>query len=556
MNSSSRSITSSIKGRIWLAAGGLAAVNCLLGLAAYLALTFLLADPFFPLFATFILLTVATLSFGWWLARDILKPLEEVTLLARSLERSPSASLPRTTGAVETDQLLQTLHRSRQQLRNLISVMDDVAAGKVEAATIPLETSDKLSASFQKLVSKVTDSISAKRDLDELRSAVVQLTNDTSKLRSGHLDLAIRSEHPQTKELSDAFRFLTSRLAGVSQQIYASTSECERAAAETRSSLQSGLDSIDQRSVMPAHLGIDGEHSKIVPLLGRLSDTVKRSTELYDNYATQNSNTSKVAAASQGLKAGVEETSRLLQKLRHRTSAVTQTARLAQDLSRRTSLIALNASIASNGLTSPEVLAEEIENLSQRADELHKQILLAGESLNSEIAGIEQEISSLSETAPDISKALNSSVQVSHSLFEQITNIGDLEHLMSAATEETKVETEKMKDAIKKLTDVSLTAAMIRESESSVQRFSTLLGSLRESVSDLRMSGAAQASIRQSPPTAEELQSISELRSAATGPLSRPATMPSSAGLPDAAKTVPSGSFDSLIDMGSHFGEN
>ncbi|MDI1241373.1 MAG: hypothetical protein PSX80_05575, partial [bacterium] len=137
----SRSVINSLKGRIWLAAGTLAVADCLLGLGAYLVLTFLSADPFLTLFATIVLLTAASLGFGWLLAKDLLKPVEEVALLARSLERSPSASLPRTTGAIETDQLLQTLHKNGQQIRNLISVMDDVAAGKTEAATIPLESS-------------------------------------------------------------------------------------------------------------------------------------------------------------------------------------------------------------------------------------------------------------------------------------------------------------------------------------------------------------------------------------------------------------------------------
>lgn len=546
MKSSSRSITNSIRGRIWLAAFGLAVVNCLLGLGAYLALSFLSADPFIPLFATFILLTVATLGFGWWLAKDVLRPLEEVTLLARSLERSPSASLPRTTGAIETDQLLQTLHRGGQQLRNLISVMDDVAAGKTEAATMPLETSDKLSASFQKLVSKVTDSISAKRDLDELRSAISQLSNETSKLRSGQLELSIRTDHPQTKELSDVVRYLSSRLSSLTQQIYASTSECERAAAETRSSLQSGLDSIDQRGIASMHIAADAENSKIDPLLSRLSALVKESTDLYDNYVAQNSNSSRVAGASQGLRSGVEETSRLLQKLRHRTSAVNQVARLAQDLTRRTSLIALNASIASNGLTSPEVLAEEIENLSSRSDELHKQILLAGESLNSEIAGIEKEIAALAESAPDISRALNASVQISHSMFEQIANIGEIEHQLATASEESKLESDKMRGMLEKLSDVSLTSAMIRESETNVQRFSGLLETLRESVSDLRVSSSAQP--RVSPVTGAGLPARPN-GNAGSNALSSFDRVDEAA-LPAAA------SFDTLIDMSAHLGEN
>ena len=332
MKSSSRSVINSLKGRIWLAAGTLAVTDCLLGLGAYLVLTFLSADPFLTLFTTIVLLTFASLGFGWLLSKDLLKPVEEVALLARSLERSPNASLPRTTGAIETDQLLQTLHKNGQQLRNLISVMDDVAAGKTEAATIPLETSDKLSASFQKLVSKVTDSISAKKDLDDLRAAIAQLSNDVSRVRGGQLELKLKTDQPQTKEIADVLRFLTTKLAGLTQQIYATTSECERAAAETRACLQGSLEAIDQRALASLSKDVGQSDTKLDGLLTELSAAVKGSSDLYDGYVADNAASSRVADASLQLKSGVVETGRLVQKLRNRSSVVAQLGRQAQDI--------------------------------------------------------------------------------------------------------------------------------------------------------------------------------------------------------------------------------
>lgn len=566
MNPSSRSVINSLKGRIWLAAGTLAVIDCLLGLGAYLVLTFLSADPFLTLFGTIVLLTFASLAFGWLLAKDLLKPVEEVALLARSLERSPSASLPRTTGAIETDQLLQTLHKNGQQIRNLISVMDEVAAGKTEAATIPLETSDKLSASFQKLVAKVTDSISAKNDLDALRTAVTQLSNDVSRIRGGQLELKLKADQPQTKEIADALRFLTTRLTGLTQQIYATTSECERAAAEARSCLQSGLEAIDRRALglMVKDLGHD--ETKLDSLLAELSSAVKGASDLYDDHAANDTSSSRVADASVRLKTGVAETGRLVQKLRNRSSVVVQLGRQAQDISKRSNLIALNVSIASNGLTTPDVLVSEIENLSTRSEELHRQILLAGESFNSEIAAIEKEIGSLSEFAPDISRSLNSSVQISHSLCEQIARIGELEQQIRDASEGSRLENDKLKGIIEKFSDASVAAAMLRESESNVQRFSGLLDGLRDSVSDLKISGSVQpqttvpapAAISEKPvaPTPRAMfdtfadSAASEFRpeqviTPAPGP--EPLTAPS---------TAPTTGFETLIDMTAHFGEN
>jgi len=567
MKPSSRSVINSLKGRIWLAAGTLAVIDCLLGLGAYLVLTFLSADPFLTLFGTIVLLTFASLAFGWLLAKDLLKPVEEVALLARSLERSPSASLPRTTGAIETDQLLQTLHKNGQQIRNLISVMDDVAAGKTEAATIPLETSDKLSSSFQKLVAKVTDSISAKNDLDALQASITQLSSDVSRVRGGQLDLKVKTDQPQTKEIADVLRFLTTRLAGVTQQIYATTSECERAAAEARSCLQSSLEAIDQRASGSGLMDLGQDDARLDSLLAELSSAVKGSSDLYDGYVADNAASSRVADASQQLKSGVAETARLVQKLRHRSSIVAQLGRQAQDIAKRSNLIALNVSIASNGSTSPEVLVSEIENLSARSEELHRQILLAGESFNSEIAAMEKEIGSLSEFAPDISRSLNAGVHISHSLCEQIARIGELEQQIRDASEASRLENDKLRGIIEKVSDVSVAASMVRESEASVQRFSGLLDGLRASVSDLKISGSAQP--RNAVPVPVQAPETPALAAAAPPPMfdtfvestaqefrPEPATFPTPSNDPSSRSTTPTTGFETLIDMSAHFGEN
>ena len=570
MKPSSRSVINSLKGRIWLAAGTLAVIDCLLGLGAYLILTFLSADPFLTLFATIVLLTLASLAFGWLLAKDLLKPVEEVALLARSLERSPSASLPRTTGAIETDQLLQTLHKNGQQIRNLISVMDEVAAGKTEAATIPLETSDKLSASFQKLVAKVTDSISAKNDLDTLRAAITQLSSDVSRIRGGQLDLNLKTDQPQTKEIADVLRYLTTKVAGLTQQIYATTSECERAAAEARSSLQGSLDAIDQRALGSMVKEIGRDDAKLDSLLAELSAAVKGSSDLYDAYVADNAASSRVSDASHQLKTRVVETSRLIQKLRNRSSVVAQLGRQAQDISKRSNLIALNVSIFSNGLTSPEILVSEIENLSTRSDELHRQILLAGESFNSEIAAIEKEIGSLNEFAPDISRSLNASVQISHALCEQIVHVGELEQQIRDASEGSRLENDKLKGIIEKFSDVSVAASMVRETEASVQRFSGLLEGLRDSVSDLKISASGQPRIPVPTPVPAREISAPPVESAAPTPRAmfdafvesavpefRPEQVITPAPRPE-PPTSPSATtgFETLIDMSAHFGEN
>jgi methyl-accepting chemotaxis protein len=558
MNKVQRSVTNSLKGRIWLAAIALAVVNGICGLGVYLTLSFLSVEPTVTVLATFFLTAFVTLVFGWWLSSDLLKPIEEVTLLARSLERSPSASLPRTTGAIETDQLLQTLHRSGQQLRNLITLMDDVAAGKVEAAMMPLESSDKLSASFQKLVSKVTDSISAKNDLDEIRSAIAALSKQVGGVRNGDLDLSIRSDQTHTREIADAIRFLATRLSNVTQQIYATTSECERSATEARASLQATLEAIDERTSMLERHGKTPSHSpaKWDLVLNELSRAVQNATTAYDQHAGDVSGSGRTSDAAEQLRDRISESTKLVQKLRSRTAMVAQSARLAQELAKRSNLIALNATIASNGTTTTDLLASEIEALSVKSAELQRQIVSAGEALNSEIAGIEKELSSVAELTPSLSKAFASSVLVNHRLCEQIGKIGELEEQLRAVSEETQLENDRMAGILEKVSDVSLAAAMIRETETGVQRFSGLLDGLRDSVADLKPTSTAGliapvADVRPEPQSVPSSIGFQTLSGSEPTPFTEVRS-----GFEAATGFEAKSGFETMIDMDARMGES
>ena len=490
------SITNSLKGRIWIAAGGLAALNAVLGLGAYLAVSFLGASPSLSIFITVFLLAFVTIVFGWWLSNDIAGPIEKVTLIARSLERSPSAALPRTTGSIETDEILITLHRSGKQLQNLISMMDDVASGKTEAASMPLEASDKLSASFQKLVSKVTDSISAKKDLDELQSAVAAISNEIAGVRNGRLDLNIRSEQPQTKEIANTLRYLTNRLATLTRQVHASTSECQRTAGEARTAIRSTIESLDERpgTLKPGEPDLELSGAKFENLIGEMNSAVKSAMALNEGFIADPANSAKGFETSLELKTRIGEVARKVQKLRDRSQIYSQIARSAQDLSKRSNLIALNSSLLSNGASvSNKRVAEELDSLAARAEDLRSQLLSANETLNSEIGDLENEFTSLHKATPEVSRLVNSSLQLTRSLGAEIENINQIDDSLRSVLQERNAELAKLKPLLQTMSEFSATTAMARETESCVQRLSGLIEGLKDSVSDLSFTSSQPA---------------------------------------------------------------
>src|SRR5690606_27277078 len=186
---------------------------------------------------------------------------------------------------------------------------------------------------------------------------------------------------------------------------------------------------------------------------------VQNASAAYDHYVSEGAGSSQISDSAVRLRSGVDETAKLVQRLRTKAAAISRSARLAQELAKRSNLLALNATIASNGLTTTELLASEIDSLSKRSDELHKQIVGAGESLNSEIAGIEKELSAVAELAPDLGKILNSSIQFNHSICERIAKIAELEEQIRAASDENQLKTDRLTGLLEKVSDVSLAAA-------------------------------------------------------------------------------------------------
>ena len=486
---SSSSVLNSLKGRIWLAVSALAILNCLAGLGAYLAVSFFVSDPFITIFVTFFVLAFVTVVFGWWLSNDISRPIESVTLLARSLERNPSATLPRTTGSAETDELLLSLHRSGQQLRNLIIVMDDVAVGKVDSAFKPLEGGDRLSASFQKLVGKVTESITAKRDLDAIQSALASISSDIAGVRNGKLDVQIRSEHPQTKEIVEAVRYLSNKLGDLALQVRSSTFQCEEAASNARSILQSAIARCDERSsIFPRSMLLDASDvsRRGAGLISELSNKIENAEHIRETILVAGS--AKPAEKAAQIRAHVSDTAKKVQKLRDRAQAYTQLSRTARDLSKRSNLIALNASLGDKSNSSAVgLVAGELSLLSEKAERLFREISESNEGLNGEIAELEKDFAALSKEAPDFAKLLSASVNANLEFASLLEELSELKEQLKVVSQEQSGESEKIAEVIESVADTTSTTALIRESESSLRALSAITENLKDSIGDISL---------------------------------------------------------------------
>ncbi len=496
------SLLDSLKSKIWLATCALAFFICCFGLMAYLTVATLISDSFYAVFVMIAVIAFSVMFFGWWLSNELITPIEKVSLLAKSLERGVSASLPRTTGSSETDEILESLHRSNQQLQNLVGLMEKVANGELQVALTPLENSDRLSSSFQKLLAKVTDSIQAKQDLEKLEIAVANIRREIAPIRAGNFDIEIKTDAEPIKEISETFNFLIGHLNNLIAQIKTDSLQAQNAAVEVYKTLQdivqtdeSRLVELNQAKLILKY--IPNSISKITEALGNSAQTATNSIEKAQ-HGTLTAQENLGAAAA--VRKQIQEAAKRVGRLNDRSQEIGKIAKAVDNLAERCGLIALNASIQADELGEQgrgfSLIAEEIEQLAVRAGNTNKEISLLNKTVFAEIAQVE---SSLDATVGGIANLSKFAIETGNSLSELERYIGQFLNLQTQLvgySSEHSAETEKaFQIFIGSISDTEKTIERLKKSESELAGSAGVLESLQLAVGgfkSLKKSGATK----------------------------------------------------------------
>ena len=485
------SLLNSLKNKIWLATSALAFFICSFGLVSYLIVASLTEDTFYAVFILFTVMALSVMVFGWWLSNELISPIEKVSLLAKSLERGVTTSLPRTTGSTETDEILQTLHRSNQQLQNLVGLMDRVANGELQVALTPLENSDRLTGAFQKLLAKVTDSIQAKQDLEKLQTAVSSITKEISPIRTGNFDVEIKTDSAQVKEISETFKYLVGQMNNLISQIRSDSAQAQNSAVEVYKTLQ-GIVQADETRLL--ELNQAKLTLKQVPKnVQKIAETLENSTQTANN-SIEKAQRGTVAAqenlnAAAALRKQIQEAVSRVGRLNERSQEIGKIAKAVDDFSQRCGLIALNASIQADELGEKgrgfALIAEEIEQLTARAGNTGKQISLLNKTVFAEIAQVE---SCLDSTVGGVANLSKFAIETGNALSELERYIGQFLNLQTQLvgySSEQSAETEKaFQIFIDSISETEKTVETLKKSEAELTGSAGVLESLQMSVAD------------------------------------------------------------------------
>ncbi len=488
-----RHSVNSLKSKVRLATGALAFFVCAFGIGSWLVISLFAENSFYSTLIRFLLSGAAIVVCGWWLSNEVTRPIEKVSLLAKSLERGVSVTLPKTSGSLETDELLQTLHRNNQQLQNLVGLMDKVASGNLDVALTPLQQSDRLSSSFQNLLSKVTESINAKRDLERLKGAIRQITEEIVRVRAGNFDVEIKSESLQTKEIAETLKFTIHHLNELIYHVKTDSKQSQTVAKEIQKTLQTVIGAEENRiremnQSTPALKQIPQSAQKISEELFASSQTARQSIA---RARTGSKTAQKNLSAASVLRGQIREAVKRVGQLGERTREIGKIGKTVEDLAQRTNMIALNASIQTadadgqgRGLAA---FTEEVERLATRAANTNKQISTLNKTLSAEIGEIER---SLQESVGEAANLSKFAIETGNSLSELEKYIGqflNLQEKLVAYSGEQSADAElSFQSFVASIAETETSVKNLKESEAQIAQVAVSMENLQLAVADFK----------------------------------------------------------------------
>ncbi len=506
---SSNSWLNSLKGKIWLATSALALFICVFGLISYTVVSLLTDDPFYAVFIPFLFLAFAVMVFGWWLANEVVYPIEKITLLAKSLERGTNVSLPKTLGSSEADELLQTLHRNDRQIRVIVNLMNEVAAGNLNVALAPLENSDRLTNSFQQLLAKVSESIHAKQDLEKLQTAVSRLTAEISSIENGNLYAEISSDSASTRKLAETFKYLLYNFSEIIAQVQADSKLTYNAANEIQRSVSTIVqhDEIRIQELNQAALTLKRTPTGIQKIAEDLAVSSASAAQSIEKARSGAHSAEANLSAVNRLRKQIREAIKQILKLQKSSQEIGKIGKAIGDLAHRTNMIALNAQIQAGDGGSERgmrVIVEEIERLAARADGLNKQISALEKTISSDINQTENNLQTTFGEAANLSKF---AIETSNSLSELEKNTATflrLQNKQVASVQEQSAEAERaFVIFLESIGETENTIAKLKISGANVTEISKTMENLQFAVADFE-TVSADETVETSPQISQE----------------------------------------------------
>lgn len=342
---------------------------------------------------------------------------------------------------LEPDSVLQSelqisLRDVSDYLKERSEIADRIAGGEL-SVVIPLRSEhDALGLALRNMTAHLRENVQTQEKRDRLQQSIVRLLEEVSDVAAGDLTVRAEDSSEATGAIARAFNQMTKELRSLIKKVKDVTYQVSSSA----SSIKDTTEQLDRGSEAQA-LQISRTTEAISNMavqIQEVSDNASLSAQVAGDSLNNARYGSKAVQdninAMNGIRKQVQETAKRIKKLGERSQEISQIVQLIDDLSERTSLLALNASLqaSSDGESGRgfAFVAEEVERLAERSNDLTQQIAALAQTIQIEtkdvVASMEETIHEVvvgSTLADNAGQALVEIEQVSTRLAELIRSI-------------------------------------------------------------------------------------------------------------------------------------
>lgn len=454
-----------------------------------------------PVFASLLFV----IFFGWWLTKEITEPLGKILLSAQILERGGGNSPLQTSGAKETDEILDALQKHSSHLQKMISAMEQVARGNFSLSVKPGSPTDRFGLAFHRMLEESSASLQSKAEMDTLRALLKSINSDIAAAKYGDLTVAAPVGNDDTAPLAFAYNHLLENLRTIVTQIRADSSDVQNSASEIQKRLKNLSTQNEQLSgdIAGASLSL-----KQMPRAAQKfsAEVVEMNLELAGlrEQARRGLDMSRNSAASLNkLSARIEDLSQRARRVDEIAEEIGKIFKVVDDLSRRTNLISLNGAIRSDSDRqghnqgqdhtqgrgqSYELILEEINRLSQRAKEAAKEFSTLSKVIQSESKQTKTAMNETLHETASLSRSAQETLESLHQLDQQLSDLSRRNDDLAAAAQNQAADSEGVAQAILSASsDTQRSQLDIETMLSAVQSLNNRLEELTASVSSFKL---------------------------------------------------------------------
>ena len=329
---------------------------------------------------------------------------------------------------------------------------------------------------------------------DATQEAILRLMNEMGDLADGDLTVRASVTEDVTGAIADSVNYTIEELSVLVKRINDTASRVAAASENAQNTSGQLLEATEQQSrkITEAGDSVLGMASSMTEVSDHAMESARVARQSLDAAQKGTVAVTNSIKGMNEIREQIQETSKRIKRLGESSQEIGEIVELISDITEQTNVLALNAAIqaasageAGRGFT---VVAEEVQRLAERSGEATKQIAAIVKTIQSDT---HDAVLAMENSTRNVVEGARLSDAAGQALAEISTVSSDLTHLIENISSDTQRQSDSAKQVAENMQSILLitdqTTAGTKQTATSIEELSTLVGELKSSVAGFKV---------------------------------------------------------------------